>query len=64
VKVFDKSERTDGTFSRRDFAYDRSVRAAQTQSVEPRDEFLLAATAQNLRKSTKLIPVPAPIFAA
>jgi hypothetical protein len=64
VKVFDKSECTDGTFSRSDFAYDRSVRAAQTQSVEPRDEFLLAATAQNLRKLTKLIPVPAPIFAA
>ena len=29
-----------------------------------KDEFLLAATAQNLRKLTKLIPVPAPIFAA
>jgi hypothetical protein len=28
-----------------------------------RDEFLLAATAQNLRKSAKLIPVAAPIFA-
>ena len=28
------------------------------------DEFLLAATAQNLRKLAKLIPVPAPIFAA
>jgi hypothetical protein len=28
-----------------------------------RDEFLLAATAQNLRKLAKLIPVPGPIFA-
>ena len=29
-----------------------------------KDEFLLAATAQNLRKLAKLIPLPAPIFAA
>jgi hypothetical protein len=28
-----------------------------------KDEFLLAATAQNLRKLAKLIPPPAPIFA-
>ena len=28
-----------------------------------RDEFLLAATAQNLRKLAKLIPVPAPMMA-
>ncbi len=28
-----------------------------------RDEFHLAATAQNLRKLAKLIPVPAPIAA-
>jgi hypothetical protein len=28
-----------------------------------KDEFLLAATAQNLRKMAKLIPHPAPIFA-
>ena len=28
-----------------------------------RDEFLLAATAQNLRKLAKLFPFPAPIFA-
>ena len=28
-----------------------------------KDEFLLAATAQNLRKLAKLIPLPAPIFA-
>jgi Transposase DDE domain len=28
-----------------------------------KDEFLLAATAQNLRKMAKLIPLPAPIFA-
>ena len=27
------------------------------------DEFLLATTAQNLRKLAKLIPLPAPIFA-
>ena len=27
-----------------------------------KDEFLLAATAQNLRKLAKLIPFPAPIF--
>jgi hypothetical protein len=27
-----------------------------------KDEFLLAATAQNLRKLAKLIPVPTPIF--
>jgi Transposase DDE domain len=27
-----------------------------------KDEFLLAATAQNLRKLPKLIPLPAPIF--
>jgi hypothetical protein len=29
-----------------------------------RDEFLLATTAQNLRKLAKLIPLPAPIMAA
>jgi Transposase DDE domain len=29
-----------------------------------KDEFLLAATAQNLRKLAKLIPLPAPIFAS
>jgi hypothetical protein len=28
-----------------------------------KDEFLLAATAQNLRKLAKLIPVTAPLFA-
>jgi hypothetical protein len=28
-----------------------------------KDEFLLAATAQNLRKLAKLFPIPAPIFA-
>ena len=28
-----------------------------------KDEFLLAATAQNLRKLAKLIPLPAPNFA-
>ena len=28
-----------------------------------KDEFLLGATAQNLRKLAKLIPLPAPIFA-
>ena len=28
-----------------------------------KDEFLLAAAAQNLRKLAKLIPFPAPIFA-
>ena len=28
-----------------------------------KDEFLLAATAQNLRKLAKLIPLPAPILA-
>jgi hypothetical protein len=28
-----------------------------------KDEFLLAATAQNLRKPAKLIPFPAPVFA-
>ena len=28
-----------------------------------KDEFLLAATAQNLRKLAKLIPLPAPVFA-
>jgi hypothetical protein len=28
-----------------------------------KDEFLLAATAQNLRKMAKLIPLPAPVFA-
>jgi hypothetical protein len=31
---------------------------------EAKDQFLLAATAQNLRKLTKLIPLPAPIFAS
>ena len=29
-----------------------------------KDEFLLAATAQNLRKLAKLVPLPAPTFAA
>ena len=27
-----------------------------------KDEFLLAATAQNLRKLAKIIPLPAPVF--
>jgi hypothetical protein len=31
--------------------------------MEPRTEFLLAVTAQNLRKVAKVIPLPAPIFA-
>jgi hypothetical protein len=41
----------------------------QARSIAPpwperaKDEFLLAATAQNLRKLAKLIPLPAPIFA-
>jgi hypothetical protein len=29
-----------------------------------KDEFLLAATTQNLQNLAKLIPLPAPIFAA
>ena len=29
-----------------------------------KDEFLLAATAQNLRKLAKLVPLPTPILAA
>lgn len=29
-----------------------------------KDEFLLAATGQNLRKLAKLVPLPAPTFAA
>jgi hypothetical protein len=28
-----------------------------------KDKFLLAATAQNLRKLAKLIPLPTPVFA-
>lgn len=36
------------------------VRPALAQQP-PHDEFLLAATAQNLRKLAKLIPVPAPM---
>jgi len=31
--------------------------------MAPRDEFHLAATAQNLRKLAKLIPIPSPIAA-
>jgi hypothetical protein len=39
---------------------------AEANGLRPngaKDEFLLAATAQNLRKLAKLIPLPAPIFA-
>jgi hypothetical protein len=41
----------------------------QARSIAPpwpkgaKDEFLLAATAQNLRKLAKLMPLPAPVFA-
>ena len=85
VNLIDKSERTDGTFSRSDFAFDTerdlyvcpggsdSLRSSEAhpraRSIAPRgpngakDEFLLAATAQNLRKLANLIPLPAPIFA-
>src|ERR671927_1411404 len=76
IPVFDKSQRSDGTFSREDFAYDPSKQ--QRKKVEmlfahlkrilkldrlrlrgpngARDEFHLAATAQNLRKLAMLIP--------
>src|SRR5207237_1315542 len=92
IPVFDKSQRTDGTLSRHDFARDRARDIAATEAyvtsrrerkkVEmlfahlkrilkldrlrlrgpngARDEFHLAATAQNLRKLAMLIPVPAP----
>jgi hypothetical protein len=44
---------------------DRLSRAIPLQALQPfdGDEFLLAATAQNLRKLPKLNPLPAPIFA-
>jgi transposase len=94
VTVFDKSARTDGTFSRDDFTYDherdmarqiaKSWEGGQSRRLRKKiemlfahlkrilnlgrlrlrgpngahDEFLLAATAQNLRKLAKLIPEP------
>ena len=49
------------------FAYLKRVlrldRFAVTRPKRARDEFLLAATAQNLRKLAKLITLPAPVFA-
>src|SRR5262252_780349 len=73
VTVFDKSARTDGTFSREDFTYDHAVdvyrcpahlkRILKLDRLRlkgpngARDEFTLAATAQNLRKMAKLIPM-------
>jgi hypothetical protein len=39
-------------------------RAAVRGPNGARDEFLLAATAQNLRKLAKLVAVPAPAFAS
>ena len=40
IPVFDKSERTDGTFSRADFTYDRSARiiSDSTQSAPIRSD--------------------------
>src|SRR5499427_7878406 len=111
IPVFDKSQRSDDTFSRADFTYDHEAdvyrcpggkmltttgtivndnqllyRASkydcQACALKPRccpkeparkvprsihegarDEFLLAATAQNLRKLAKLIPIPTSITA-
>jgi hypothetical protein len=59
VKLIDKSERTDGALSRSDFVCDPEG----NRYVCP-GGILLAATAQNLRKLAKPIPVHAPIFAA
>jgi len=39
----------------------RLDRLRLTGSFGAQDEFLLAATAQNLRKLAKLIPLPAPM---
>jgi len=98
IPVYDKSPRTDGIFSRDDFAYDyvsdtyrcpagkilqhyrrrfttprmlfahlkRILKLDRLRLRGPngaRDEFHLAAIAQNLRKLAKLIPVQAPIIA-
>jgi hypothetical protein len=75
VKLMDKSERKDGTFSRSDFAFDpdrnlyvcpggKELRKHHRAFAKgAKDEFLLAATAQNLRKLAKLIPLPTPVFA-
>ena len=109
IPVFDKSARTDDTFSRSDFSYDREAdlyrcpggkalttngavvndgttlmyraskydcdgcalkprccpntsarRIPRSIHEDSRDEFHLAATAQNLRKLAKLIPMPEP----
>ena len=79
VTVFDKSARTDGTFSREDFTYNQRTSRRLRKKVEmlfahlkrilkldrlrlrgpngAHDEFTLAATAQNLRKMAKLIPM-------
>ena len=44
-------------------AYSGWVDCASVVQTEPKTQFLLAATAQNLRKLAKLIPLPTPIFA-
>jgi hypothetical protein len=62
VSVFDQSARTDGTFSRDDFTYDHEGdgRLRLRGPNGARDEFHLVATAQNLRKLAKLVPMAQP----
>jgi hypothetical protein len=48
VKVFDKSERTDGTFSRSDFAYD------------PESDLYVCPGGKELRKRRRLFSLPRP----
>lgn len=46
-----------------EFSLERHVPADLRGPNGAKDEFLLAATAQNLRKLAKLIPMPAPAIA-
>ena len=43
---------------------ERILRLDRSRLRGAKDEFLLATTAQNLRKLAKLVPLPAPTFAA
>ncbi len=60
IPVWDKSQRTDGTLSASDFVWDEQANEYRLRGPSgARDEFLLAATAQNLRRMAKwLAPMP------
>jgi len=60
--VFEKvCNRVVERFTARSFFKKPTKKPTVPRFHHPRDEFLLAATVQNLRKLAKLIPLPAPM---